>query len=299
MPCDQSEPCSDTAPSSEGRSSPSLPHLSLKAGLAVFLPAGLFLSALSHYNFLLIHALLELTTGVLLTAMFLIGWKTRNLVRSQFFLILSVGLFVAGLVGFLHALTFSGVLIVPAAGTDTAAQLWLIARTLGFLAIFLAIFSLGRKDFCTARQWLVGFLSVGAILMVLVWPLGIFPVCFVEGVGPTPFQATCEYLIIGLLCLATCLLWRQNRHLNRHVLVFLLLSIGLNVVSELMLTLSVAGKDFMSFVGHYFKLGSAVLVYSALAEGTLNSPLSAYYRDVSRSYEELNRELQRRVAAEK
>jgi len=70
-------------------------------------------------------------------------------------------------------------------------------------------------------------------------------------------------------------------------------------LSELLLTLYADVYAFISFLGHYLKLGSAVLVYFALIEGTLRSPFVTLFRDVGQSYEELNQELQRRVIAEK
>lgn len=57
--------------------------------------------------------------------------------------------------------------------------------------------------------------------------------------------------------------------------------------------------DVLNFFGHYFKLGSAVLVYSALVEGTMRAPFATLFRDMGQPYEELDQELLRRVEAEK
>ena len=66
------------------------PRLSFKAGLAVFLLAGLLLFLLSNINYLLIHTLTEISSIILLAAVFLIGWNTRRLVSNQFFVILAI-----------------------------------------------------------------------------------------------------------------------------------------------------------------------------------------------------------------
>jgi hypothetical protein len=258
-----------------------------------------FLFLLSRFNYLLVHTLIELSTIVLLTAVFLIGWNTRHLVRSQFFMILAVGFLATGMVDLLHTLTYKGMQVVSVTSADTASQLWLIARTLGAFAFLCAIFSLGRREYCTDKRWLIGFLLSGVVLMALVWPLEIFPTCFVEGEGLTPFKVNSEYAIVGLLCLAACLLWFHNRHLNRRLTVLLLLAIGMSVLSELMFTLYVDVYGITNFLGHYFKAGSVVLVYYALVEGTLRSPFATLFMDMTQSYEELNLELQKRVIAEK
>jgi signal transduction histidine kinase len=300
MPVEQSDLIKGTEASKQSPSvielSSILPRLSLKAGLAVFLPVGLLLFLLSRLNNLLIHTLIELSSIILLTAAFLLGWNTRHLVRSQFFVILTVGFFAAGSVDLLLTLTYEGPTVVT---TNIATQLWLIARTIGAFAFLCAILSLGHKVHFTAKEWLFGFLFSGVGLLALVWPLGIFPVCIAEGGGTTPFKVYGEYFIVGLLCLAAALIWLRKQYLNRHIVTLLLLAIGLSATSELLLTLYVDSSLFMNFLGHYFKLGSGVLVYFALVEGTLRSPFATLFRDVGHSYEELNQELQRRVTAEK
>ena len=179
MPDDYSDPhnvnTTSVPPAHSTDLSTALPRLSIKTGLAVFLPAGLLLFFLSQYNYLLYHLLVEFSSIVLLTAVFLIGWNTRHLVRNQFFLILAVGFLCAGLVDLLHTLTYKGMLILPVVSADIATQLWLIARTLGALAFLLAILSLGRDEIIPAREWLLGFFCITVLLLLLVWPLGIFP----------------------------------------------------------------------------------------------------------------------------
>ncbi len=303
MPGEQSDPFNNKSTSAQHLSdadlSSTLPRLSIKVGLALFLSVGFLLLLLSRFNYLLIHTLIELSSIVLLTAVFLIGWNTRHLVRRQFFTILAVGFLVSGMVDLLHTLTYKGMQIVPVAGADVATQLWLIARTFGTLAFLLAILSLGRKDFTTDMGWLVGFLLSGLVCVTMVWPFAIFPTCFVEGEGLTPFKVNFEYVLIVLLCLAACLLWRHSRFLNRHLMTILLLAISMNILSELMFTLYLDVYGYMNFLGHYLKLGGIILVNYALIEGTLRSPFKMLFRDMSQSYDELDQELKRRLAAEK
>ena len=72
MPGEQSEPIEDAVASTRRLAaidlSSILPRLSLEAGLTVFLSAGLLLFLLSRSNYLLIHALIELSNIALLTA---------------------------------------------------------------------------------------------------------------------------------------------------------------------------------------------------------------------------------------
>lgn len=276
-----------------------LPRTSLKVALAVYLLAGLFLSLLSHFNYLLVHTLIEFSGIVLLIAVFLIGWNTRHLVRNQFFMILAASFLATGLVDLMHTLTYQGMQVISGASADVPTQLWLIARSITVLSFFCAIFSLGRKELFSARTWLWGFLLCAVVLSSLIWPLGIFPECFDANQGLTPFKLVFEYLLICAFILAGVLLWRKGRYLNQQLLTCLILSLFLSSLSEFLFTLYSDVHDFSNFLGHYFKLGSVVMVYFALIEGTLRSPFSTLFRDTLQSYEELNCELQRRVSAEK
>ncbi|MGW8313360.1 MAG: MASE3 domain-containing protein [Desulfuromonadales bacterium] len=274
-------------------------RLSFKAGLAVLLLVGLLLFLLSNINYLLIHTLTEIASIILLTAVFLIGWNTRRLVSNQFFVILATGFLVTGAVDLLHTLTYKGMHVLPVADADTATQLWLVARTLSAFAFLCATFSLGRKELCSARSWLCGFLLLGGALTAMVWPLGVCPTCIVEGQGLTLFKVSYEYVLIGLLVLSAWLLHLNKKHLSSHIVTLLYFAIGSSILAELMFTLYVDVFGLMNFTGHFFKLGSTIFVYLALVDGTLYAPFATLFRDMGQSYQELNQELYRRIAAEK
>ena len=303
MPGEQSDPCNQNqtvVPQlSDTDLSTIFTRLSLKAGLAVFLLAGLFLLLLGYYNYLLVHTLIEVFSIILLSAVFLIGWNTRHLVHSQFFVILAIGFLLTGMVDLLHTFTYQGMQIIPEAGADTATQLWVIARSISAGAFFCAIATLGRKEICSPKTWLLTFLLVTGFFVALVWPLNLFPPCYIEGVGLTAFKVYSEYAIIGALCLAAALLYIQKKNLNPQLTKLLLVSIAMSVASELMFSLYTEVDGLFNFLGHYFKLGSVIFAYMALVEGTLRSPFTTLFREMSQSYAELNKELSRRLEAEK
>ena len=303
MPVDQSEPLNDTETSKQDLSvidfSSILPRLSLKAGLASFMSVGLFLVLLSRFSLPLVHILVEISSIILLVAVFLIGWNTRQLVRRQFFLILAIGFFATGLVDLLLVLASKSLPITSALGPDMVAQLWLIARTLGAVAFLCAILSLGRKDYFTDKEWLFGFLLSGIGCLALVWPIEIFPSCIVEGQGFSAFKVNFEYVIIGLLCLSAFLLLFRSRYLTQHLTILFSLAIFMSGLSELIAILDAGAYGLIHLLGHYCKLGCAVLIYYVMVEGTLRSPFVTLFKDVEQSYEELNQELQRRVIAER
>ena len=91
----------------------------------------------------------------------------------------------------------------------------------------------------------------------------------------------------------------RSRYLTQHLTVLFSLTIFMSTLAELIVILDAGAYGLMHLLGHYCKLGSAVLVYYVMVEGTLRSPFATLFKDVEQSYEELNQELQRRVIAEK
>lgn len=274
-------------------------RISFKAGLAFFVSAGLVLFFLSQFNYLFIHTILEVLCIVLLTAIFLIGWNTRHLVKNQFFLVLAIGFLLTGFVDLLHTLSYKGMNILPVYGADKATQLWLVGRIISTAALLSAIGSLGKKEILSGKQWFMIFICFTAGFLLSIWPLKIFPVCYVEGVGLTPFKVYSEYLIIAMMVLAGFSLYHKREYLNDQLIQWLLVSIGLSVASEFMFTLYKDVYGIFNYLGHYFKFSSVLMVYFALVEATLRSPFATLFREMGQSYEELNQELKKRHQLEK
>ncbi len=276
-----------------------LPHrLSFGTGLAVVLPVGLLLFVLSRFNYLLLHTLIELSSIILAATVFLIGWNTRYLVRNQFFVVLAVGFLAAGMVDLLHTLSYKGMQIFPSAGSDMATQLWVVARLLGAVTFVAAGFRLGREMLFSAWGWLIGFMGGAVMLIALIWPLDVFPACLIEGQGLTPFKISLEYIVVAMLALAAIQFLLKHQYLSSRLMASLLAALCLSSFSGLMLTLNADMYGYTNFFGHLFKLGSVLLVYYALVEGTLRTPYATLFRELSQSYEELNHELGRRAIAE-
>lgn len=281
------------------RGEPSLPSprpiwlwllLAILAGTALFL--------LTRNNYLLFHVFIELLSVVLAAAVFTIGWNARHMVTSPLLLILATGFLVTGLVDLLHLLTYKGMSVFPIDGSNLSTQLWIVARALEAAAFLLAALHLGRPLRISAYCWLYAFTGAAGILLLTIWPLQIFPVCFVEGKGLTPFKIVSEYLIAAVLAMAAFLLWRRREHLGRRLGGLLLTALIFNIASELSFTLYADPYGTANFVGHIFKLITLVLVYHALVEGMLRTPYGSLFRELTTLNRDLDAELRRRQASE-
>jgi signal transduction histidine kinase len=281
------------------RGEPSLPPprpiwlwllLAILAGTALFL--------FTRNNYLLFHVFIELLSVVLAAAVFTIGWNARHMVTSPLLLILATGFLVTGLVDLLHLLTYKGMSVFPVDGSNLTTQLWVVARALEAAAFLLAALHLGRPLRISAYCWLGAFTGAAGILLLTIWPLQIFPVCFVEGEGLTPFKIVSEYLIAAVLAMAAFLLWRRREHLGRRLGGLLLTALIFNIASELSFTLYADPYGTANFVGHIFKLITLVLVYHALVEGMLRTPYGSLFRELTTLNRDLDAELRRRQASE-
>ncbi len=274
------------------------PHRPLWLWLLLTLAAGILLYLLSRTNYLLFHVLVELLSVVLAAAVFTIGWNARQLVVSPLFLILATGFLATGFVDLFHTLTYKGMGVFALAGSNLSIQLWIVARTLEAVTFLLAALHLGRDQRFSAWLWLWSFGGAALLLSASIWPLQIFPTCFVEGTGLTPFKILCEYLIAVTLAGAGLLFWRRREHLGPRLGGLLLTALVFNIASELSFTLYVDPYGPANFVGHLLKLITVVLVYHALVEGTLRTPYGTLFRELTASHRNLDAELLRREESE-
>ena len=287
-----------SAPSPPDSANALPPHRPLWLWLILAVAGAIALQLLSRANYLLFHVLVELFSIVLAAAVFTIGWNARHMVHSPLFLILATGFLATGFLDLLHTLTYKGMGVFPLASSNLSIQLWVVARSLEAAAFLLAALHLGRPQRFSAWFWLWSFGGAALVLAVSIWPLQLFPQCFIEGVGLTPFKIICEYLIAALLALAAWLLWRRWDFVGPRLGGLLLAALLFNIASELSFTLYVDPYGPANFVGHLFKLVTVVLVYHALVEGTLRNPYSTLFRELTALNRNLDAELHRREDSE-
>jgi len=266
--------------------------------LLLALVGGTLLFLLTRTNYLLFHVLIELASVVMAATVFTIGWNARHMVRTPFLLLLATGFLATGLIDLMHLLTYKGMGVFPYSGSDLSTQLWVAARALEASAFLLAALHLGRPSRASAWFWLGAFCAAAVALMASIWPLQIFPRCFIEGQGLTPFKIASEFLIAAVLAGAAGLMWRRWDALGPRLGGLLLTALLFNIAAQLSFTLYADPYGTANFVGHLFKLITVVLVYRALVEGMLRTPYGSLFRELTLLNRDLDAELRRREASE-
>ena len=259
----------------------------------VYLLGGAALVIATHRDFLFFHAVTELLCVAVFAAVFSIGWNTRAFVRDNLLLILAVASLPVGAIDALHMLAYKGMGVFDESGANLATQFWVAARLTESIAFALGAYLVGRKPLRPGAA-LIAFASAGALLGASIYPFGVFPTCFVEGAGLTPFKIVSEVIVALLFCVAALLLWHRRSAVTSVVLHPLLAAIGAKVLSELSFTAYANVYDLANGFGHVFKLVSAALLYVALVEGTLRRPYETLFRDLAKSEDGLQRELTQR-----
>jgi signal transduction histidine kinase/putative methionine-R-sulfoxide reductase with GAF domain len=245
---------------------------------------GLYLSSL--YSFLLFHGLAELFSIVVACGIFVLAWNTRRLLQNQYLLFLGIAsLFVAS-IDLIHTLSYKGMGVFPGYDANLPTQLWISARYMQSISLLLAPLFIKRavhSRFTLAAYSLVTVLTLASIFR------NIFPDCFIEGVGLTPFKRISEYLISGILGAAVMLLLRHRGAFEKHILQLLVWSILTTIVSEVVFTFYVSVYGFSNLVGHFAKIVAFFLIYKAIVETGLRRPYDLLFRNLKQSEERLSK----------
>ena len=213
-------------------------------------------------------------------------------------MILSTSFVVIGSIELLHCLSYQGIGIFPDISANPATQLWVAARYLEATAFLASALVLGRKE--TLSSWLLLAIPVlaGIGLTVSIWPLSIFPDCFIEPAGLTPFKVISEYVISALFGFSILIFWKKRENIDRRVLKLLTAAIIFSITAELAFTLYSDIYGITNFIGHFAKFLSVILLYRVLVIATLRSPYATLFRDLSLAKNALDLELEQRKETE-
>lgn len=255
--------------------------------LAVGALAALY--ATSFYNYLLFHSLAEVFSIVIAFTIFVIAWNSREHLGHSYLYLLGIAYLFIGFLDLLHTLAYTGMRIFV--DYDFYAnQLWIATRFLESVTLLVA-FSLAARRIIL-RPYLVESIFTGItgaiILSIFVWQ--VFPVCFVEGVGQTPFKIWSEYAIVTILVTATVICVRNRQTFDAAVFPYLIGSLVFTILSELAFTFYVSNYGLSNMVGHYFKIFSFYLIYKAIVETGIRSPYQLIFKELKHKEAELERQ---------
>ena len=250
----------------------------------------------SLYSYLLFHSIVEVFSIVIACSIFVLVWNSRQIIDNPYLVIIGIACLFVGGIDFVHTLAYKGMGVFTGYGANLPTQLWIAGRYLQGISFLIA--PLGMKRTVNYPAVLGVYFLVSAFLVLSIFTWDIFPDCYLEGVGLTPFKILSEYVISSFFALAIVLLLRRRRDFDPQVLRLLCLSLVLTVFSELAFTLYVDVYGFFNYLGHFFKVAAFYFFYKAVIETGLVTPYRLLFRNLKQSEEELRRahdELELRV----
>ncbi len=253
----------------------------LWAGMLLAVFSGLYLTTL--YSYLLFHSLAELFCVAIAGGIFMISWHFRRYSISGYFLFIGIAFLYIGIIDLLHALAYSGMGVFRGYGADLPTQLWISARYMQALSFLAAPIFLERR--LNTRWAFAVYSAVTAVLLLSIFSWHVFPSCYMEESGLTPFKVLSEYIISALLLASIPLLLKKGEKLDRQVLRLTIASILATVASEMAFTLYTDVYGVLNMIGHFFKILAFFLIYRAIIVMGIFKPYDVLFRDLKESEE--------------
>lgn len=255
------------------------------AGEIVFwlgVAAGLY--ACSRYDYLLFHSIAEMFSIAVGWSIFIVAWNARKVTENDFLLFLGIGFLFIGVVDLLHTLSYKGMNVFPGYDANLPTQLWVAWQYLLALA-FLVAPGFIRHEMKTSVA-LGGFAAITAALVASIFG-GVFPDCFIEGVGLTRFKKASEILTAVMLLASAGLMWRCRNRFSPKVLKLLVAAVLVAVCAKTAFIFYVSVYGFSNLVGHYLMTISFLLIYKAIVETGISTPSEILFRELKTRETEL------------
>ncbi|WP_366515254.1 MASE3 domain-containing protein [Methanoculleus sp.] len=262
--------------------------LRLTIGFSVLLAA---LAATGLYNYLLFHTIAELVAITIATGVFIVAWNARTMRENGYLLVAGTGLlFVAG-IELVHTLAYQGMGIFVGYDANLPTQLWIASRYL-LAGTLLAAPLVLRRD--PGPGWVVtAFAGISALFLLSIFVIPVFPDCYVEGIGLTPFKVWSEYVIAALLALGGVAVYRLRDVFSPRVASHLVAAIFVMIASELAFTLYTSVYGLSNMVGHLLMVLSFGIIYVAFVETGIRQPYAVVFTSLTASEDRLRREKDR------
>ena len=185
----------------------------VKVTLWMLILVGLYLTSL--YNYLLFHSLVEIFSIFIACSIFLVAWNSRRFMDNNYLLFLGIAyLFIGGL-DLIHTLAYRGMGVFPGYETNLPTQLWISARYMESASLLIAPIFIVRN--LKKRFVFTAYILATALILGAIFYWNIFPDCFVEGLGLTPFKKVSEYLISLILIGSIVLLFKKKRDFDEKI----------------------------------------------------------------------------------
>ncbi|KYC53234.1 MAG: sensory histidine kinase AtoS [Candidatus Methanofastidiosum methylothiophilum] len=239
-------------------------------------------------SFITFHSLAELISIIIAAGIFIVVWNSKNFVENKYYLFIGTTfIFVAVLDG-LHTFSYENVGILLISGPNISMQFWVAARYLQSASFLIAPFLIGRK--ISINKIFAIYLTLLATIVLSIMVFKIFPDCFMDQYGSTPFRKMSEVVTTLLFFLALYAHYQKRNNFDKKLFHYLTASIGFMIAVEAFFIFDIQTYTITRILVPYLKAISFYILYKALVEHNLKKPYSLLFKELKES-EEKYREL--------
>jgi diguanylate cyclase (GGDEF)-like protein len=228
-------------------------------------------------GFLFFHFLTENICILTALLLFIVGTRTYRFSRNSVVFFIGVAYLFVAVLGVLHTVSYKGMNLIPGIDSSMATQFWVARRLLESSSLLAATF-IWKKELSFWKLG-AGFLAVTAALIGSILA-GIFPVCFVDGVGPTLFKKCAEYLIVLIGAFTLFRLKKLRVHMDLLYVRAIGWAIAFGIAAEVIFTLYTGVYDIVNGIGHLFYVFSSCLVAVFVCMEGMDKPYNIMFRSV-------------------
>jgi len=272
-------------------------ELLLLSGIVFFL-IGTYVASINNYPFF--HSIVEGLSIVISFTVFAIAWNSRKYIEDGYLVVIGIAYLFIGFIDFMHTLAYKGMNVFPEFDANLPTQLWIAARYFESITILVVVWLVGRKKSVNEVKLFIFFTVLTIAINYSIFFSDLFPVCFVEGQGLTPFKRFSEYIIILILGIASVSIIRKRKLFAENIARLILLSIIMTMISELAFTFYIDSYGLSNLIGHYFKIVSFYFIYQAIVVTGIREPYNLIFKelmDKNEKMEILNGQLQKSAEA--
>jgi diguanylate cyclase (GGDEF)-like protein len=241
----------------------------------------------SKYNYLLFHTIAEIFSICIAFTVFIISWNSNRYTKNNYLKLIGIAYFFIAFIDLFHMMSFKGMQIFK--GYDYYAnQLWIAARYMESASLLAAFIYVKSKKQINAYVLFTTYAVITTLIMLSIFLWRIFPVCFIDGSGLTPFKKYSEYIICLILLAAILMLTKNRNAFEGRVYKLFLFSMVCTIISELAFTEYMNNYGFLNLAGHYFKIFSFYLIYKTIIVKGIQEPNEIIFREMRQTEQQLS-----------
>lgn len=243
-----------------------------------FITSLVILYLVSYYNYLLFHSIAEIFSIVIAAGIFIVVWNARRFEIKSYLVLIGVSFLFVSLLDVFHLLAYKGLGVFPGNTADLATQLWIAMRYLQAFSLLLIPFILNKK----INSWVIfivySFTAIFLLLSIFYWK--IFPICFVDGVGLTPFKKVSEYIITAIFVSSIVIVYFNRKKISDSLRWIILAALFFNALAEIFFTFYTSVFAFSNMLGHLAEILASFLTYKAVIAVGLSRPYDFLFKDL-------------------